>query len=237
MNIDMFNIVNIKRKNASVSASFDINFLNLMCLFPQVLLGCLGTLVRCDKPIGQPPRGVQPHNFLGAGGFDAFGKEVAPQHAYTGPKFDQGPIQPAGGYGAHGFVSHAFGGGQGGYGGHHGGFGGGHHVGGYGGHHGFKKPGGYGGFTHQYAKLAPSHVVYLEGDGKKEGKGKGKGGLFGGGKGKGKGKGSDYDDYHYDDYHYDYYDDGGKGKGGKGGKGKGKGFFKGWGKGFCEYIC
>jgi len=59
-----------------------------------VVLGCLvAALVEASKEKGQAPRGVQPHNFFGAGGFDGFGTHVAPVHGYTGINFDEGPAQ------------------------------------------------------------------------------------------------------------------------------------------------
>jgi len=58
------------------------------------VIGCLAAaLVSGSKDKGQPPRGVQPHNFFGVGGYDGFGAHVAPIHAYTGVNFDEGPAQ------------------------------------------------------------------------------------------------------------------------------------------------
>lgn len=48
---------------------------------------------RYRKP--QAPLGPQLFNFFGLGGFDPFGKLVAPRHVYSGPYFDQGPIRLA----------------------------------------------------------------------------------------------------------------------------------------------
>ncbi|KAA0202923.1 hypothetical protein HAZT_HAZT001156 [Hyalella azteca] len=180
----------------------------------SVLLSCIAALATAGDSKGSYPVGPQPHNFLGAGGYDPFGAQVAPLHAYHGPQFDQGPYQPI--YGA------------GGYGGL--GYGGGYAA-------------GYG-YGQQPQILYVKTVRGGGGGGKgKGGLGGGKGGLGGGKGGGGKGKGGDYyyDDYGLDYGGYDYgydYDYGGKGKGG--GKGGG-GLFGRMEKGiksvgqFCEY--
>lgn len=129
----------------------------------QVLLSILSVIV-CGDEKAQFPVGPQPHNFLGAGGYDGFGKEVAPLHAYHGPNFDQGPIKAVqttskggshsiGGHGGHSIGGHG-GHSIGGLGGHSIGGYGGHSIGGYGGHsigghggHGGHSIGGYGGHS------------------------------------------------------------------------------------------
>ena len=200
------------------------------CIF-QLIISLLGVAAVIADEKAQYPIGPQPHNFIGAGGYDPFGEEEAPLHAYHGPQYDQGPIQAVGG---------SYGGQVLSYGG------GGSYGGGYSGGHG----GGYG----SYATLGQPQVVYVKHSRRPSGKGKGGGGKGGGfgGKGGGKGKGGDYYDYGGDygyggDYDYEYYDDkggkggGGKGGGGKGGKGGG-GFYSNIGKGwksvqnFCKYL-